>query len=208
MNANSIPYVSAILLAAGMSKRMHLGNKLLLNIKGKSVLRWCVENVLKSAASEIVVVAGKDFPEIKSELNELEVSILRNKNYFLGMSTSIMTGIKALNVNSEGALILLADQPLLSTNTINRFLETFQKRGKKIIAAHFKQFIGNPVLFHRSLFPDLLKLKGDVGARSILKHYPEQIATIEIPEVESFDIDTPVDFEKTKYLLDIVTKIP
>lgn len=197
------PYISAILLAAGTSRGMGNVNKLLVKIKGKSILRWSVENVLKSRAIEIFVVIGKDSNLMKKELEGLEVKILLNEKYLEGMSSSIKLGIRSVNSQSDGAIILMADQPNLQAETINCFIEKFYESHKKIIAAHYGNIVGNPVLFHRSLFNELLTIKGDVGARSVLKRHAEEIELVNVSEEEILDLDTPEDFQKLKAIYNI-----
>ncbi len=98
--------------------------------------------------------------------------------------------------STDGALILLADQPNLQTQTSNCFLELFSDGDKRIIAGQHDPITGNPVLFHRKYFNDLLQLHGDVGARSLLKRFSGEIATVEIPPGQRLDADTPEDFQK------------
>ena len=111
-----------MLLAAGSSRRLGPGNKLLLPFKGKSVIRHSVENVLKADVNELVVVAGRDISDINHELRGLNMTVVLNRNYQWGISSSIIAGIRAVSPLAEGALILLADQPHLRPDTLNRFL--------------------------------------------------------------------------------------
>ena len=194
--------VVAIVLAAGTSSRMGKENKRFLKIAGKTVLQWTVDNVLASKVAQTIVVAGNDFDEILGYLNPSGVTVVHNKNYQSGMSSSLKAGLKMIDRSSEGALILLADQPNLQPQTLNRFLELFSNGGKKIIAGRYSHITGNPVLFHCEFFNDLLQLQGDAGARSVLKRFPEDIATVEIPPEQCLDIDTPEDFSEMKLILE------
>ncbi len=194
--------VTAILLAAGTASRMGRGNKLLLKIADKTVLQWSVENVLASKVTQIFVVAGKDFEEVQSCLSQFGVTVVHNSNYQSGISASLKAGLKMVASSTDGALILLADQPNLQPQTLNRFLELFSASDKKIIAGQYDPITGNPVLFHRKYFNDLLQLHGDVGARSLLKSFPGEIATVEIPPEQRLDVDTPEDFSKIKATLE------
>ena len=199
---NAQKNVAAILLAAGTSSRMGRGNKLLLKIADKTVLQWSVENVLASKVTQIFVVAGKDVEEVQSCLSQFGVTVVHNSNYQSGISASLKAGLKMLASSTDGALILLADQPNLQPQTLNCFLELFSDGDKKIIAGQYDPITGNPVLFHREYFNDLLQLHGDVGARSLLKSFPGEIATVEIPPEHSLDIDTPEDFSKMRTILE------
>ncbi|MCH7674843.1 nucleotidyltransferase family protein [candidate division KSB1 bacterium] len=199
---NSQKNVAAILLAAGTSSRMGKENKLLLKIAGKTILQWSVENVLASKVTQGFVVAGKGFEEVQSYLSQFEVTVVHNSNYQSGISASLKAGLKMVASSTDGALILLADQPNLQPQTLNCFLELFSDGDKKIIAGQYDPITGNPVLFHRKYFNDLWQLQGDVGARSLLKRFPGEIATVEIPPEQSLDIDTPEDFSKMRTILE------
>lgn len=190
----STSQVSAILLAAGTSSRMGNANKLLLPIQGKTILQHTAENVSLSRVDEIIAVIGEDAQETQKILQPLNLTVVTNPDYAGGMSTSIRTGIQAVNPHSDAAIILLADQPNLQPQTIDRFVACFARREHKIVAAKFGKIIGNPVLFHRTFFADLLSLSGDVGGRAILKKYARQVTTVKIPSEDVCDVDTPADF--------------
>lgn len=177
-------------------------NKLLLRIADKSILRISAENAINSLADELVVVVGADGNRTKKELQPLRVSVCFNENYWQGLSTSLSAGIKMVNKNADGALLLLADQPNLASETMNRFIKMFAQGQKKIIAGGYGDMRGNPVLFHRCFFQELQTLSGDTGARSILKKHADEVATIEIPPEQTLDLDTPEDFEKMQALLE------
>ncbi len=194
--------VTAILLAAGTASRMGRENKLLLKVAGKTILQWSVENVLASKVTQVFVVAGKGFEEVQSYLSQFEVTVVRNSDYQSGISSSLKAGLKMLASSTKGALILLAYQPNLQPQTINRFLELFNDGRKKIIAGQYDPLTGNPVLFHGKYFNDLLQLHGDVGTRSLLKSFPGEIATVEIPPEQRLDVDTPEDFSKMRTILE------
>ncbi len=199
---NSQKNVAAILLAAGTSSRMGKENKLLLKIAGKTILQWSVENVLASKVTQGFVVAGKGFEEVQRCLSQFEVTVVHNSNYQSGISASLKAGLKMVAPSTDGALILLADQPNLQPQTLNCFLELFSEGDKKIISGQYDPITGNPVLFHRKYFNDLWQLHGDVGARSLLKRFSGEIATVEIPPEQSLDIDTPEDFSKMRTILE------
>ncbi len=194
-------YISAVVLAAGASRRMGKQDKLFLSLNGKSVLRRSVENALKADVKDVLVVAGENFHRVNLELKQLHVQVLLNRNHPLGISTSIITGVRALNPNTEAAVILLADQPNLQPQTINRLIETYRAGEHRIVVGRYHGIIGNPALFARDLFPELLQLYGDVGARSVLKRHSDALAVVDIPEEEALDVDTPEDLERLRRLL-------
>lgn len=191
---NKTSSIPAVVLAAGCSSRMGPDYKLLLKVDDKSIIRCSVENVLNSRAREVIVVLGAEADKVEAELRHLDVRIIRNRNYRQGMSTSLVAGVNSVRPESKGVLILLGDQPELSPETLNEFIDTFNQSRKEIIAGRYHGVIGNPVLFHRKFFPEMAVLTGDVGARSLLKRHSDQVATIQIPDDEILDIDTPEDF--------------
>ncbi|MFQ5649961.1 MAG: NTP transferase domain-containing protein [bacterium] len=197
----SPPFVSAILLAAGTSNRMGKGKKLLLRIGQKSLLRWSLQHVLDCRANEIILVVGEDADEIERCANHPKVRLIRNLDYREGMSASIRVGVEAVSPHADGVLILLADQPTLRTETLDRFLQAFAESGKRIVSAHYAGVTGNPVLFHRDFFDDLTRLQGDLGARALLAKYANEVATVPLCEDEALDVDTPEDLERAKKIL-------
>ncbi|MCG8603833.1 nucleotidyltransferase family protein [bacterium] len=198
---NDDPFTSAVLLAAGCSSRLGPANKLLLPIGGKSIIRRSAENVLKTDVNELIVVTGKDIAPINYELRQLSAKVVLNRNYILGISSSIIAGIRAVNPLAEGVIVLLADQPNIQPDTINRFLQAFHKSGKRIIAGKYNGVLGNPVLFHRSLFPELHTLQGDVGAKQLLDSHTDEIEELHIATDEIFDLDTHDDYRQMKGML-------
>ncbi len=176
-------YISAVVLAAGASTRMGEANKLFLKLGEKSVLRRAVENALKSNVREVLVVAGESVNQVNLELRDLNVRVLMNRNSRRGIGTSIVTGVRALSPHTQAAIILLADQPNLQSGTINRFIRTYERSGRRIVAGQYGGIVGNPVLFDRAFFPELLHLTGDVGARGVVQRHADDVAVVEVPEV-------------------------
>ena len=179
---------------------MGAGNKLLLEIDGKSILRFSTENLLKSKVNEIVVVTGTDRAAVEAELQSFDVRVCYNKNYKKGISSSIRSGLQNIQKETDAALILLADQPNLGAEIINQFIEKFQQN-QKIVAGRYKETICNPVLFPRIFFEELKTLKADFGAKSILQKHADKLVTVDIPENNIVDLDTPTDFKRIETIL-------
>lgn len=188
--------ISAIILAAGVSRRMGGRDKLFLEIAGKPILQHAVDNALACRLHEVVVIAGEHTAKVRKLLERSKARVVENKQYMEGMSASLRVGVAAVADRAEGVLVLLGDQPNLRPGTLNRFVEIFWEGKKKIVAARYGGVIGNPVLFHREFFPHLQRLQGDTGARSLLQRFSENMAAIDIPAEEAVDVDTPTDFER------------
>ena len=165
--------ISAIILAAGLSKRMKLGNKLLLEKNNVPIIKTTLERVAASKVNEIIVVLGKDSSLIKNKVNDKRVKCVINKDYRNGISSSIKKGLKKVNKDNIGAMICLADMPLIKTRTYNQIIHSYYQNNRKNIIPYFEHIRGNPVLFDKLYFKDLMKIEGDEGARILIKKHPE-----------------------------------
>jgi len=172
-------YLSAILLGAGESKRMEV-DKLSLPWGRGTVIEHCLETLLRSKVKEIIIVLNDRMRERLSHVRDQRVKVVINPYYKRGMSTSIRRGVKAVDPKSHGILIALGDQPFLKARTINSLIDTFIRRRHGIIVPSFQGRKGHPVIFHRRFERELLKLKGDVGGRSIVERYAKEVWTVPV----------------------------
>lgn len=193
--------ISGIVLAAGAAKRMGR-QKLFLDLKGKPVLQWVLEAALSSELDEVVCVV-RDLKQTRQKI-PLEHEKLRwitNEKAHEGQSTSVIAGLKAVSPQSEGALFVVGDQPLMKSELIDKLIELFTKTAAPMAAPIFKDQTRNPVLFRRDLFPELLALTGDTGARGLVKKYRDQSAFLEWKDESPFlDLDVWEDYEKLNRL--------
>ena len=194
--------VTAILLAAGLSKRLGR-NKLLLPLGGETVVRKTAKAVLASAVTEVILVTGHEEAKVKGAVADLDVHIAHNPRYAEGQSTSMIAGIEAAPEDAEAYLFVLGDQPLLTPGIVNGLIALFEEsRPDALVTAPvFKGRRGNPTLFAASLKDELLRASGDAGGRSIIKRLetesPEQIVFHRLPNDDIFlDIDTEEDYER------------
>lgn len=174
--------------------------KLLLPLEDKPVLQWTIESALASKLDEIICVV-RQLKEV-SELIPLKSEKLRwsvNERAEEGLSTSIIAGLKDLHSESEAALFLVGDQPMVKPELINSLIDLFRKSGARIAAPVFQGQTRNPVLFHRDLFPELLQLTGDTGGRGLIETHKNEAAFLEWRDESPFlDVDTPEDYEKLR----------
>ena len=191
--------ISAIILAAGESRRMGVKNKLLLPISGEVLIRNFVKSVCASNVSEVVVVVGHEADKIEEVLQGQPVQFVENINYMEGMTSSIQAGIQAASEESEGLMICLSDQPFIETSDFNRliheFTDLFDSESSLIIVPVFKGQRGNPVLFSRQFRNIILQHKGE-GCRGIIQSHQEciQEVTMENDNVLK-DVDTLEDYK-------------
>lgn len=191
--------ISGIILAAGEAKRMGQ-QKLRLDFKGKPVLQWTLEAALGSKLDQVVCVV-QELKEIRQKI-PVEHEKLRwavNDRAAEGQSTSIIAGLKAASPQSEAALFLVGDQPLIKPDLINGLIDLFRKEPVLIVAPVFQSVSRNPVLFHKDLFADLLKLTGDKGGRGLIEKYRQKAALLEWKDDAPFlDLDVWEDYERLK----------
>ena len=195
----SILTTAAIILAAGRSSRMHEGHhKLLLPLGEQSVVAHVVAVTLTSQARPLIVVTGYRADDIHTSLASYTSSLtfIKNPRFREGMSTSIRAAIRALQASStfetiDGALIVLGDQPLITSQMLDALIGTKQRTGKRIITSLFNGKRMSPTLFDKSLFPELLEITGDEGGRAVLERHRSEIAKVEHgDESASIDVDT------------------
>jgi molybdenum cofactor cytidylyltransferase len=195
-----VAVISAILLAAGESKRMGLP-KQLLEWQGRTLLQHVLESLIKSAADEIILVLGYETDLIKKTLPALQIKIVINPFYTQGMSSSLRQGLLAMDPRSEAFLVLLADQPGIGPEIINNVIRAFQQAEPKrgIVRPVYRGMRGHPVLIGIQYLQEALQLQGDMGARQILMNHPEDVLEIDVDQdVVLRDIDTPEEYQKYK----------
>lgn len=193
MTANERPKLGAMLLAAGGSSR--LGQpKQLLKLEGETLIRRAARSLADSVYFPVVVVVGAEADLTATELADLPVYHSVNEAWSEGMGSSIRSGLGTLlelEPALDGVLIALCDQPQITAGMLNTFARKFSENGVALIAASYSGVEGVPALFSKSLFGDLLELKGDTGARQIIRDR-ENVCTIELPEAAT-DVDTASD---------------
>jgi molybdenum cofactor cytidylyltransferase len=185
--------IAAVVLAAGRSTRMGGPNKLLAEIAHRPLVRIAAEAALASRAKPVIVVAGHQRDEVEKVLAGLPVRLVHNPDYVQGLGTSLKAGIAAVPADADGAIVLLGDMPQVDARLIDRLIAAFDPdRGALVVVPTFEGRRGNPVLWSRRFFPDLMAIEGDVGARHLIGRYGE--AVVEVPldgKAALVDVDTP-----------------
>jgi molybdenum cofactor cytidylyltransferase len=188
--------IGIILLAAGDSSRLGQPKQLLL-YNGQTLLQRSLHAASNSHAHPLIVVLGANANNIKKEIDN-DAHVVTNDAWKEGMASSIRCGIQTLlkiSLDADGAILMVCDQPYISSAIINTLIATHQQTGKPIITCSYADTFGPPTLFHRSIFPELLQLSGDVGAKSILKQHAGNLEFVLFPE-GNIDIDTQADYRK------------
>jgi molybdenum cofactor cytidylyltransferase len=189
--------VSILILAAGNSSR--LGSpKQLVNFEGKTLIERITETAL-SISKEVLIVLGCNEEMILPKLERFkeDISIIFNPKWKEGMGTSISAGVEKLADRSDLILILLSDQPFVSKVLLQNMLQTYASSHNPIVSCVYNGTFGVPMLFDKSIFPELLKLSENKGARSFLHLYENKISTMNFPK-GIIDIDTKEDMKQLK----------
>jgi len=192
----SITCVAGIILAAGASSR--LGRpKQLLPLAGRPVLTHVVAAASQTTLDPLIVILGHQAGDIQREMDLSGTRVLVNPAYAEGLSSSVRAAIRALPPIVDAAVFLLGDQPLVEPKVIERLLESYRCDPAVIVQPRYAEGPGNPVLIGRNLFPELLELTGDTGARPLLRRHADRIRFVDVRDFRRpDDIDTSEDYER------------
>ena len=192
--------IAAIVLAAGRSTRMGAVNKMLAEIGGKPLVRIAAEQALASRAKPVIVVTGHEREKVEQALAGLPVRFVHNADYANGLAGSVKTGIAAVPAVADGAIVCLGDMPQVDSGLIDKLLAAFDpERGALVVVPSIDGRRGNPVVWSRRFFAELMAITGDVGARHLIGQYAE--AVVEVPlagDAALTDVDTPESLSAVK----------
>jgi molybdenum cofactor cytidylyltransferase len=188
--------ISAIVVAAGRSSRFEGGNKLLAKLDGTQIIRHVINQINTSRVDQIILVTPPDGADLVAAAGSGRWQWIVNGQAETGLASSIAAGLANVSTASDGTLIVLADMPLVRTALIDQLCDAFTTTGGQKIV--FPQSLdgrqGNPVLWPRSLFADLIALTGDRGGKSILAGHPGLHLPVQVDDPSAFlDIDTTSD---------------
>ena len=189
--------VGLMILAAGASIRMG-APKQLLSFQGRSLLRYIAEVAIASCCDPVVVVLGSQSERIKLEVDALALHIVENPQWAEGMGTSILTGMTALtavNQDLDAVVVVLCDQPFVSSLLLNQLVASYRATQSPIVASAYANTVGVPALFDRSLFTELMTMNVDVGAKYLIKQHAEKVFQVSFPK-GAIDLDTPVQYQQ------------
>lgn len=185
----------AVVLAAGRASRFG-DQKLVADYRGVPLVRRAVENVLASSVERVCVVVGYDADAVEEAVAGLGVSTVRTPEPDDGMSSSIRVGVEAAS-GAEAVLVVLGDQPEVGPGIVNRVLEADPDRDADVVVPVYRGGVpANPVLFRSPVFPELLALEGDGGARSVVERTPDRVKRVAMDRPVPRDVDTRADLRR------------
>jgi molybdenum cofactor cytidylyltransferase len=190
--------VEGIILAAGLSTRLLGKDKIWIDICGDPMICLVVRESLASKLDRVIVVLGPSsaarMVEEDAVFSNPRLSVVMNYRPEAGMSWSIRSGLGHVDQYASGAAFILGDQPFITAGVINRLIDTFTNNQGKIVAPLIQGRRSTPVVFPAALFPEVMKITGDVGARSIVNRHAENVIGLEMGTLyDDTDLDTPDD---------------
>ena len=188
--------IKGILLAAGQSKRLKNDNKLLKKFKNKELILHSFKSIQKSKINQIIIVLGYQSNEIKKLIKKnKKVKFVFNKKFKYGISSSIKAGLKKVNKKDRGFIILQSDMPFVKTSDINKIYKSIKRKNYLVHALKYKNRIGNPIGFDISILNKFKKIKGNVGAKYMVKRLNHSTNFIKVSSEKVFkDFDKALDF--------------
>jgi molybdenum cofactor cytidylyltransferase len=187
--------VSIIILAAGNSSRLGLP-KQLLQYEKKSLLKLIAEKALEIQPLEVIAVLGFDFDRMQKEIQDLPIRPVLNHDWREGIASSIRAGINAVDPHADGALISVCDQPAVTPELLSELISLCSHE-KPIAATKYNKILGVPACYDRPIFPELLLLRGDVGAKRVIGSDVSRVAAYSFPQA-TIDIDTLEDYQNQR----------
>ena len=188
--------IKGILLAAGQSKRLKNENKLIKIFKNKPLINHALNSVKNSKIKKIIIILGYQFKEVKKKIKKnKKIIFVHNKDYKNGMSSSIKSGLKKISKKDKGFIILQSDMPFVKTSDINKIYNSIIRKKYLVHALKYKNRIGNPIGFDISILNKFKKIRGNVGAKYMVKRLHKSTNFIKVSSDKVFkDFDKALDF--------------
>jgi molybdenum cofactor cytidylyltransferase len=187
--------VAGLVLASGMSRRFAGANKLLVPIGGVPVVRRTVQAYLAAGLDPVTVVLGHEANLVGDALLGLPIQTVINPDFAQGQSRALGHGVHALPDRTSAAVIGVGDQPLLTGSVIRLLVDSYIITGRSPVVPRYAGRRGNPVLFDRSLFPELLAVTGDQGGRPVIERHRDEILWLDLPDPRpGADLDSEEDY--------------
>ena len=185
------PALHAVVLAAGGSTRFG-SPKQLVRVQGHALLHRAVANAVEIAGRGVIVVLGAHAAELAPLLGHSSASVIVNREWTEGIGSSIRAAIARLPPSCDGVLLTLADQAAVTVDDLTRLISAWRSDPRRIVAARYNATLGVPAIFPRAHFSDLAGLRGDRGARDLIRRHADHTVGIALANA-SIDIDTPED---------------
>ncbi|MGB5747003.1 MAG: nucleotidyltransferase family protein [Desulfobacterales bacterium] len=202
---SSIIHTAGIILAAGSSVRFGRP-KQLIKLRDKYLVEWVLDAALNSRLQTVVLVLGHEHQKIiramGTKLHHPKLEVVINRHYHEGQSTSLKTGLTCVRHVFSSVMYLLADQPMIRSSTIDLLLDHFHDSEKDICVPVFEGQRGNPTIFKRSIYEEIMMIDEDMGARNIIRDNAQGVLYVDIKDPLCFiDIDSQDDFKNLLTLL-------
>ena len=193
-----MPNISAIITASGKAERFG-SDKLMYKVNSKPVIHYVMDNVIKANFYERLIVLRNNSLREYAETSGFHT--VWNDNYEYGMSESIILGIKNVSLNSDAAMIIPGDIPMMVPEYLDSLIKLYCESGKGIAGFLLSGVPASPVIFARKYFNELLQLKGDHGGKPVIMRHMDDFSGIEAPDNSLMDIDTISDVEKLEKII-------
>lgn len=186
--------IAALILAAGASIRMG-ESKQLLDWGGRPLLGHILGQAGAWPVDQVVVVLGSEAETILERVDLGQALVVLNPEWQEGQASSLRAGLAALarEGGMEAAFIFLGDQPEVDPAVLSALVEAYRSSGRWAVVPKYRYTRGNPVLVDRALWPRLMSLRGDEGARRLLEAHPEWVEEVRFDQLPPRDVDTPLD---------------
>jgi molybdenum cofactor cytidylyltransferase len=180
-----------VVLAAGAARRFGSA-KQLARFAGRPLLQTAVTNAVAVGGTAVSVVLGAHAGELTALLRNTPAAVLLNRQWEEGIGSSLRTAVQHLSGGCDGLLVLLGDQPAVSADDLRQLVSRWRARPDVIVAATYSGITGVPAIFPRWTFSEIGELRGDMGARSVIRRHTDR--TLRVPMAHAaLDIDTPED---------------
>ncbi len=184
--------ISGVVLAAGTGSRFG-GTKQIATVDGKPLAQHAIDVLEAAGVDEVIVVTGHEAVKVASALTlPSHGRIVYNPAFKDGQATSLAAAIHALDDESEAAVILMADQPGVTSDVIRALVERFRATRRQVVRAMYDDGPG-PSLLSREIYAEAGHLHGDVGARILIASHPEWVEEVKLSGPAPVDIDLPSD---------------
>ena len=188
--------IKAILLAAGRSKRLKSENKLIKLYKKKPLINYSLKVLHQSKVNEVIVVLGYQKNEVKKLITKNKKNtFIYNKEFKKGMASSIKVGLKKVTKKDKGFIIVQSDMPFIKSSDVNKICSSIKSKNYLVHALRYKNRVGNPIGFDVSIMKKFKRIKGDLGAKFMVKRLKNETKFIKINSLKSLkDFDKVSDF--------------
>jgi molybdenum cofactor cytidylyltransferase len=189
--------IAGIVLAAGSASRMGT-NKVLLRVWGESLVRRAAHTAAEAGLDPVLVVVGHEADLVRAELTGTRCQAVLNARHARGMSTSLDAGVAAVPADAAAAVVLLADMPFVQAAMVRAVLDRHLEGGAPVVASRYGAVSAPPVLYARSLFPELRGGEGEGRGREVVQRHAGEVAWVDWPESVLADLDVADDVERAR----------